>query len=257
MRTTLTTRHGNIATNQRGQALIEGTVMLIIMVIMAVGLIAGCVDVYANIVGAEKLRMAALSAARVYSQQQTLYNSMVLDSEEPVAKTNATAVANHILDQLGIPANRVITIERDLSKTGALVAKVSISANVLVPFHGLTRLPGNVTVTAFDAIGFGKIRLGRICAPLLPEGLGNPNATNPYSYTAPGVKLIAMNFPIFEADTQTPIAPGLLTVPVPIKGFEFGNFPGMDTSDQTKIVGAGISCFGQGFQAGGTSRTAP
>jgi Flp pilus assembly protein TadG len=240
--------------NQRGQAIIEGTVMLVIMVFVVVGLIAGCVDIYANIVGAEKLRQAALSAARVYSQQQTLYNSMLVESEEPTARANAIAVADSILDKLGVPKGRDIQVERDVSK-GALVAKVTISANVLVPFQGLTHLPGHVSVTAFDAIGFGKVRLGRICAPLYPDALSNPNATNPYTYAAPGVKSIAINFPIFEADVQTPLAPGILTKALPVEGFEFGTFPGMSDADMSpdKVVGAGISAFGQGFKAGGKS----
>jgi hypothetical protein len=246
-----------VRTNPHGQAIVEGSVMLIVMVMVAVGLIAGCVDVYANLVGAEKLRQAALSAARVYSQQQTLYNSMLVESEEPQARANAIAVADSILDKLGIPKGRDIQLEREISQ-GALVAKVTISANVLVPFQGLTRLPGRVSVTAFDAIGFGKVRLGRICAPLFPDDGANPNATNPYAYTAPGVKSVAMNFPIFEADTQTPIAPGILSKPVSVQGFEFGTFPGMTgDASKEKIVGAGISAFGQGFRNGGDSVASP
>lgn len=206
------------------QAIVETAAGLIVLVFVAVAIIAGSIDIYARIVGTEKLRMAALAAARTYSSQQTLYGTMLLTSQEPEAKQKAVAVANYILDQLGVGRSRKIELTREVLD-GALIAKVTVTANVLIPFVRLTGLPGNVTGTGFDATGFGPARGCRLTIPLFPDSNGNPNARDPNKFTD-HVNHLCINFPVFDVGTSFLKPPNLCTNPKPQPGLEGGTFPG-------------------------------
>lgn len=183
-----------IKRNQRGQALIEGTVALVMLVGIFVVFVIGAVDAYAFVCYSEKAKMAAQAAANAYSGQRTLYNSMILpDSEESTANTNAVHIANYIMDQLGLPSSRNITVRQDVI-SGALVSRADVTINCLLPFQGISGLPGSITVSAFNAVGFGKARLAKIT---IPDGLVNTAENLDMTNYRDNKRHMCINLPIY------------------------------------------------------------
>jgi hypothetical protein len=153
----------------RGSVLAEfgaGTVMFTMIMVAFVMLF---VNIYAYISFSEKLKQAANAAAQVYAQQNLLYGCMIVGNETQLrnSEEHAKQVANRIMDELGVPRNRQIQLDRldPESTPKAFVARCRISANGIPWPYQAPYLPGAVNVEYVSAVGLGPIRLARIAGP--------------------------------------------------------------------------------------------
>jgi hypothetical protein len=139
----------------KGSMLIESACGTIVFVIVAVALIAGGINIYSFIVNSQKVQIAANAAAQVANNARFWLGTYRPNFRADDAQTNATAAANAILAEAGLPACTVELFEPAIqgnSSTGYngfVVSHVRLSVPGLqFPFANTIGFPSVFNVTA-------------------------------------------------------------------------------------------------------------
>jgi hypothetical protein len=123
-----------------GQALIEGTVFLVIMMGLFIACIIMVVNLSIVVTEQQKIQVAATQAAQYIIGQRYWLGAVRTDYDATKTAANARAVANGVLEALGLPDSCAFTTTDIPSQNGIIVSTVTVAVAGLPLLNG-ARLP--------------------------------------------------------------------------------------------------------------------
>ena len=129
-------RHSLADSRCKGQALVEGTALMVLFIGLFVGLLILFVNISIVVSEQQKIQVAATQASQYIMGQRYWLGSMRTDYDASKAAAGARLVADQVLAALKLPASSSFSTADTLSVNGITVTAVTLSVNRLPLLNG-------------------------------------------------------------------------------------------------------------------------